>query len=196
MLDAQAEGERARRERARDEAVELLGLLAEPERLAVAAALVLGATTIPDVARAAGVAPRAAYRALRRMEAGGLVLLDDSGSVSLEAQRLKDVVRAATPPEEPEDHGPVAPAEAAVLRAFLSGGRLTAIPASRSKRLVVLDHVARVFEPGVRYPEREVNALLRAFHPDVAALRRYLVDEELLSRESGEYWRTGGTVDV
>ncbi len=158
--------------------------------------MALGAETIADVAQSAGVAPRAAYRALRRLEGGGLVVLDESGGVLLLSHRLKEVVRAATPPDQPEDHGPVAPAEAAVLRAFVRDGRLTGIPATRSKRLVVLDHVARVFEPGVRYPEREVNALLRAFHPDVAALRRYLVDEELLSRESGEYWRTGGTVDL
>ena len=60
--------------------------------------------------------------------------------------------------------------------------------------MVVLDHVARVFEVGVRYPEREVVVLLRAFHPDHAALRRYLVDEQFLSREAGVYWRSGGTV--
>ena len=51
-------------------------------------------------------------------------------------------------------------------------------------------------EPGVRYPEREVNALLAVWHPDVAALRRYLVDEGLLTREAGVYWRSGGWVDV
>jgi hypothetical protein len=54
----------------------------------------------------------------------------------------------------------------------------------------------RVFEAGVRYPEREVNALLAVWHPDVAALRRYLVDEGLLTREAGVYWRSGGWVDV
>jgi hypothetical protein len=75
-------------------------------------------------------------------------------------------------------------------------GRLTSIPAQRSKRLVVLHHLLRVFEPGVRYPEREVNALLAVWHPDVAALRRYLVDEGLLTREAGVYWRTGGYVEV
>ena len=32
-------------------------------------------------------------------------------------------------------------------------------------------------------------------HPDTAALRRYLVDEGILDREHGEYWRTGGTFD-
>ena len=54
----------------------------------------------------------------------------------------------------------------------------------------------RVFEPGVRYPEREVNALLAVWHADVAALRRYLVDEGFLTREAGVYWRSGGRVDV
>ena len=86
---------------------------------------------------------------------------------------------------------------AAVLRAFLRpDGSLRSIPARRAKRLVLLDRLSQVFDVGVRYPEREVNALLRAFHPDVAALRRYLVDEGLLTREAGVYWRTGGYVDV
>ena len=82
-----------------------------------------------------------------------------------------------------------------VLRAFLDeDGRLVAMPARHRKRLVVLDHVARVFTPGRRYPEAEVNAMLHAFHPDHAMLRRYLVDDGFLARESGVYWRTGGTV--
>jgi hypothetical protein len=62
------------------------------------------------------------------------------------------------------------------------------------KRQIVLEHVVLVFEPGRRYSEAQVNALLRAFHPDVAALRRYLVEMELLERAHGEYWRIGGWV--
>ena len=82
-----------------------------------------------------------------------------------------------------------------VLRAFLDAdGRIVRMPAKYRKRLVLLDHVAKVFEPGVRYPEHEVNALLRAFSDDVAMLRRYLVDEEFMARANGLYWRTGGTV--
>lgn len=85
--------------------------------------------------------------------------------------------------------------EAKVLRAFLDAdGRLVRMPAKYSKRLVLLDHVCRVFEPGVHYTEVEVNALLRAFSDDVAMLRRYLVDEGFMSRDQGVYWRTGGTV--
>jgi len=47
----------------------------------------------------------------------------------------------------------------------------------------------------VRYPEREVDAMLRAWHPDHAALRRHLVDEDLLARDAGMYWRIGGPTD-
>lgn len=83
----------------------------------------------------------------------------------------------------------------AVIRAFFDDdGRLRRIPARHAKRLVVLDRIVQVFEVGERYPETEVNALLRAFHDDVAALRRYLVDSAFLSRENGVYWRSGGTV--
>lgn len=83
-----------------------------------------------------------------------------------------------------------------VLNAFLDDeGRLTTMPAKHRKRLVVLDHIARVFEPGRRYTEVEVNAMVRSFHDDVAMVRRYLVDADFLSRADGVYWRSGGSVD-
>lgn len=83
-----------------------------------------------------------------------------------------------------------------VLSRFLAGGRIAQMPAKRSRRLVVLDHVARAFEPGRRYAEQDVNVVLRAFFADYAALRRYLVDEGFLARDGGEYWRSGGVVDL
>ena len=45
-----------------------------------------------------------------------------------------------------------------------------------------------------RNAERQVNDVLGALHPDYAALRRYLVDEHLMDRAGGEYWRIGGPV--
>ena len=64
------------------------------------------------------------------------------------------------------------------------------------KRRLVLERLAQDFEPGRHYSEREVNAVLRERHPGVAALRRYLVDEGFMDRIPGEYWRSGGLVDV
>ncbi len=84
-----------------------------------------------------------------------------------------------------------------ILANFLTDdGRLHTIPSKHAKLLVVLDHLAQNFEPGRVYPEDEVNEILQRFHPDYAALRRYLVDEEFLTRQEGHYWRSGGTFDV
>ena len=180
---------------------ELLALLAEPDRLRAVAAVALGATTLAEVAERAGLEPRAAARALSRLVAGGLLDGEAGKGYRVRTEALR---RAAIPPpgeagqdEEPGD---------AVLRRFVAKGRLLAMPAARSKRLVVLDHLAGLFEPGRRYPEPEVNELLKRYHPDYAMLRRCLVDDGFLDREdepapSGSrlvkvYWRTGGSVDL
>jgi hypothetical protein len=80
--------------------------------------------------------------------------------------------------------------EAKVLRSFFRDGRLVSIPAQERKKLVVLRHVREVCFPEDRtYPEKEVNQRLALLHPDVAALRRYLVDFRLMTRAAGEYRR-------
>lgn len=88
-----------------------------------------------------------------------------------------------------------------ILDTFMNAGRIVQIPRQNAKRRVLLDVLAQEFEPGVRYTEREVNEVLARFHPDTAAWRRYLVDEEFMERDSStgsssEYWRAGGTVDL
>lgn len=173
----------------------IVGLLADATRLKVVGALALGAGTLEEVAEAADLPLKDVALAARRLARAGLVHRDGHTLV-LHADRFGAAARAAAeaaPAPEPLSDDP---AEDAVLSAFLRDGRLVAIPPRRGKRLVVLNHLVRVFEPGVRYPEREVNALLAAWHADVAALRRYLVDEGLLTREAGMYWRSGGRVDV
>ena len=75
-----------------------------------------------------------------------------------------------------------------MLRAFIVDGRLVSIPAQEKKRLVVLAYLRdRCFTENRAYPEKEVNQRLALFHPDVAALRRYLVDTKLMTRAAGEY---------
>jgi hypothetical protein len=177
------------------DAASIVGLLAEPARLKVVAALALGAGTIQEAASLSGLPLKDVALAARRLARAGLVHRDGH-VLALHTELFGAAARAAAeaaPVPEPLSDDP---AEDAVLSAFVRDGRLVSIPAQRAKRVVVLQHLARVFEPGVRYPEREVNALLAVWHPDVAALRRYLVDEGLLARDSGVYWRSGGYVDV
>jgi len=85
-----------------------------------------------------------------------------------------------------------------LVRTFMPDGVLLRLPSKFEKRAVLLEVVAERFEPGRRYPEREVDAVLAeltgAGESDHVTVRRYLVDHGLLGREHGEYWRTGGWV--
>ncbi|TDE35125.1 DUF2087 domain-containing protein [Nonomuraea mesophila] len=156
----------------------VLGLLAQDDTLRAFAALVLG---LPG---------DRSPKTLHKLATGGLATRDEDGKWQATPERFRELLRAHAAPAEELDP------EERVLRTFLVDGRLTTTTMRRDKRLVVLRYIAGVFEPGVRYPEKDVNVALRAFHDDHAALRRYLVDEGLLSREGNVYWRSGGPVDV
>ena len=78
------------------------------------------------------------------------------------------------------------------LQPFVRDGVVVTMPARNARRRLLLNEVALAFEPGVYYDERTVSLFLRQMYPDYAALRRYLIDEDLLDRRDGEYWRCGG----
>jgi len=87
--------------------------------------------------------------------------------------------------------------ESRVLENFIDpAGRLVAIPVQRKKRLAVLRWLVEDFQLGRRYTEADVNQVILRRHPDFAALRRDLVDEELMQRRHGVYWRTGSLPNV
>jgi hypothetical protein len=75
------------------------------------------------------------------------------------------------------------------LRNFVENGRLTSVPTKASQRRRVLEYLAAQFDEGKEYAESEVNDVLGRFHDDYASLRRYLVDEGLLTRARGIYRR-------
>ncbi len=72
---------------------------------------------------------------------------------------------------------------------FDESGRLKEIPVGQTRQRFVLVRLVEAFEQGIRYPEKEVNECLKAFHPDFATLRRYLIDHQLMARENNIYWR-------
>lgn len=164
----------------------LIGLLAEPERLRVVAALVLGARTSAEVVDATRLDGRVVEGALRRLRSAGLVVTDASGT-RVREELFKEAARVGQANRVREDP-------------FVRDGRLVRLPAQRGRRRAVLEQLSTAFEPGRRYREQEVVAVLEARceggEVDHVTVRRYLVDEGLLDRAGGEYWRSGGPVEV
>jgi len=133
---------------------------------------------------------------LARLAEAGLVTAEPQGHARMYRLRL-DAIHATANRLLAREALPLAAAELnladydrKVLKDFFTpDGALKEIPAQQKKLLAILRHLAIAFEPGRRYPEREVNEILARYHPDTASLRRALIDYKLMQRAQGQYWR-------
>lgn len=176
-----------------------LKALADPNRLRVAAACAVGSRTATEIAAELGMAVPAVHRHLERLVAVGLVEPTPSAGYTLQVAAIHSLGRRLAAMEDQAapvsdvlgvDGVPLPPDEARVIHAFLRDDRLTTIPSHERKRLIVIRYLRdRCFTEDRPYPEKEVNQRLALFHPDVATLRRAMVDEGLMTRESGLYRR-------
>lgn len=74
-----------------------------------------------------------------------------------------------------------------VIAAFFQYGKLKSIPVQQKKRKIVLEEIAKKFEPDKLYTEREVNIIIADFHDDFCTIRREMVAFSILKRENGIY---------
>ena len=74
-----------------------------------------------------------------------------------------------------------------VIDSFFEYGKLKSIPAQRKKELIILEEIAKAFEAGRDYSEREVNIIIADFHDDFCTIRRDMISEGLLKRENMKY---------
>jgi hypothetical protein len=173
--------------------IQLARALSDPTRLRIAARLVDAELTIEQIAAELRLRMPDVSRHLKLLIDSRLVVeADGTGIVSYrlnldELQRISRAAFATERPTSPEIEGEAW--EQKVLRDFVKDGRLTSIPASHKKKLVVLRWLATEVPPGTRLSERQISALLERYHPDFATLRRELVDNGFLERERSVYWR-------
>ena len=174
-----------------EDPADLIRIVADPLRLSLLGRAAEGALDLEEVSTVHGVPKRKVAEAVGRLRAAGLI--DDD--LRLRHESLRSIAAKLPTAEEAAaviTEGPWAEEEKRMLERFFTGTRLKEIPTSTKKRLLVLERLALEFEPGLRYQEQDVNFTLQLFHPDYAALRRYLVDAGMLTRAEGVYWRTGG----
>ena len=76
-----------------------------------------------------------------------------------------------------------------IINTFFKGNKLISIPVQRKKRDVVLAKIARSFELGKDYPEKEVNLIISDFHFDFCTIRREFIMTKMFVRDNGIYRR-------
>lgn len=181
---------------ASDAVVRLARALADPTRIRIAALLVDRELALEQIASELGVRPRDVARHVALLTESSLVAessTEGTARYRLDLDELRRISREAFATRRAES--PIISGdewEQKVVRDFVKDGRLTSIPVSYKKKLVILRWLVTRIPTESRLPEREINLVLQQFHPDFATLRRELVDSQLLRREHGIYWRVDG----
>jgi hypothetical protein len=166
--------------------------MASAERLRIVGVLARGRATQSEIAEQLHIPVRDVFDNLSYLVQVGIVNetdrvydLDEKAIESFARGQFEGKRPSYEAKEEPED-------VRKVLKTFLNAdGSLKQIPPQGNKLLIILNFIVDAFAYDTNYTEKEVNTILRRFHVDTAALRRYLVDNSLMARESDgtRYWR-------
>jgi predicted transcriptional regulator len=163
--------------------IRILGLLAERPMYGQELAKVLDVKP-PTISHHIAPLVNAGLVHVRREDNYHYYELDSQGLEQLaeSTQHIAQLLFASNPLPPKSDE------RARVGATFIKDGRLVSIPAQHKKRRYVMEELARSFEWGRLYDEKEVNAILKTFHDDVASLRREFIDQRIMMRENGRYW--------
>jgi biotin operon repressor len=181
-----------------DDLLQFFKAMADETRLKMIGLLARESYSGEALAEIVGVKPATVSHHLAKLAEAGLVSARMDGHAKLYTLRLDALhamaSRLLAPGTLPAEAAPDLDAfDRKVLADFRRpDGTLKQIPVQQKKLQAVLRHLVQEFEPGRRYPEKQVNALLGRYHADTASLRRALIEYRLMQRAGGVYWRTPG----
>lgn len=167
--------------------------LASADRLRMIGVLVRGKATQTDIAEQLHLPVRDVFNHLAFLVHVGVVT-EQEGFYDLDEKAVEAFARGQFEGKRPVFEATEEKPEDArkVLKTFLNAdGTLKQLPPQGNKLLIVLNFIVDAFSFDTNYTEKEVNTILRRFHLDTAALRRYLVDNGRMAREGdgSKYWR-------
>ncbi len=177
--------------------ISLMGSLLDLDRLRIASALVDGPADRMQLYEATGIGHRDLLRHIDNMQQACVIKLaepaphtpDQYSPYALNQPAFSAARRALG------KHRGVRPrptdARELTLESFMPGGKLTAFPQKQTQIVVILDELARRFEPERQYTEPEVNVILEEVNEDYCTLRRSLVDYGYMRRDKGVYVKNG-----
>jgi hypothetical protein len=164
-------------------------LLSDSALRRVFSAIALGSSTSAEILATTGLAAPQAALAIGRLLREGLIVAQGPGRLAVDEAALGSAAEVAgrRQQEQAEAEQPDPG-----LRGYVRGTVLVRLPEDDETRRAVLDHVAKTtFEADREYDERTVTDLLRPWCEgtavDAVSLRRFLVDDGFLHRESGAY---------
>ncbi len=180
-----------------DQLLSFFKALADANRLKIIGLLAIQPSTVEKLAVQLGLSASTVSHHLAKLTESDLVTAKAEGYYSIYSLQTevleslsKTLLARENLPTLAEDVD-VEAFERKVINDFSrSDGSVKAFPSQRKKLVVMLGYITRSFEMDRRYSEKEVNEILKKYHPDFASQRRDLIDIGYMQRASGEYWLT------
>ena len=177
------------------EAIGLFKCLADKSRLQILKSLMQEDMYVERLAKRLNLAPATISFHLKKLEEAGVVTSRKEQYYTMYSicrqifeTKIIDILRE----ESTEDKLPRERDELyrkIVIESFFEYGKLKSIPSQRKKERIVLEEIAKAFEPGKEYSEREVNIIIADYHDDFCTIRRDMISEGLLERNQMVYRR-------
>lgn len=161
----------------------------QKERLQIIGLLADRPHTLPELSTALQEKEVSLTRHLAQLKQAGLILEEGQGATAsyrLSTAGLADFQRLILENEAPEHP------EEVVLQRYTRDGRVVEMPADPAEQETILHWLVDKFEPGRRYSESAVEAILLRFYPQNSVVSNMLVENGLLQRDGQIYWRPEG----
>ena len=167
--------------------------LADKSRLAILKSLMEEDMYVERLAERLGITSATVSFHLKKLEEAGAVTSRKdqyytmySINKPLFGVRIIDILGEKTSESEAQKEREKAYREK-VIASFFEYGRLKSIPTQRKKERIVLEEIAKAFQAGREYTEREVNIIIADYHDDFCTIRRDMISEGIMTRERSIY---------
>lgn len=171
-----------------EEKLKLLKLIADETRIDILNILMREDSYVEKIACDLSLTPATICYHLKKMEAAGIVKTSRSQfyiiyslNKDIFSKTLSELICKDGEADAEEKY------KKEVISHFFKYGKLTQIPTQRKKREIILAEIAKAFEKGRDYGEKEVNETIHLFHEDHCTIRREMIACGLMERERETY---------
>lgn len=166
------------------EKLTLLKLLADETRLEILGILQKEDSYVEKIACELSLTPATICYHLKKMEAAGIVNCSRSQFYIIYSlnREIFDKPLFELIKKDEEIVSSEEKYKKEVLSNFFKYGKLTQIPTQRKKREIVLCEIAKQFEIGREYTEKEVNEIIFSYHEDFCTIRREMIAFGMMTR--------------
>jgi predicted transcriptional regulator len=167
--------------------------LSDSSRLLIVSSLRQKPQYVEELAQRLSLAESTVSFHLKKLETAGLVYKEKQQyyvvfhlNEHVFDATLKELVSFANPLSETQDKR-IEEYRKKVISTFFQEGVLTKLPSQYKKKLIILEEILQLFHTDRIYTEKEVDEILKPVVEDYVSIRRFFIDEKMMTRNAGIY---------